>query len=413
MKNNYQCNIYDVIIIGMGASGLFAMANISPHINALGIEKNNIAGKKLRITGGGRCNLTRKGSIKEFPNMFTYPSFVRPILNGFNNKQVMDYFISGGLMLSSEGGKVFPKSKNANDVAEFLLTKIKNIGHSIIFGEEVIDVQFTNDVDRLCVKTINNRYFCKKIVIASGGASFSYTGSDGRLISKIFDIKPFSSGLCPLYIEKNVFSDLHGVSVTVQLKYRKHIVSGGLLFAKGYITGPAVLDISNWVEANDEFRVDFLPNISAEELRQRLTYAIKKSPKKLVKNIVLQDICSDNESISTVRLPESVVKAAFQGIGLSDCIAAELKKADLYSVIHVLKEYKMKIKYKFILDKAMATKGGVKIEDINNKNMSYKADDRVHIIGEAIEVIGISGGYNLQFAFSSAMRAVKDINNLT
>ncbi len=453
--------IIDVIIIGMGAAGLFAMANLPSNISVLGIEKNNIAGKKLRITGGGRCNITQLGNVKHLLNSYTHPSFVRPIINAYNNKKLMQYFESGGLQLDKEGTKVFPKSRKADEVANFLLSKIADKGHLINYGEEVIDIQHINTRNflddnkqykcgegkssiesstncELIVKTNKSTYRCRKIIIATGGASFSYTGSDGKLISKLFDTVSFSTGLAPIYVNKHCFNKLQGVSANVSIKYNKQIFNGGLLFAGKYITGPVVLDLSNWVDVGSEFSVDFLPELSTDKLRQMIREFIQITPKKLVRNIIAQDICkcrmedgyniyqnqrdNDGKGIDKnkldidknriIGLPESIIKFIFNELNLEHCIGAELKKKDLTTIIRMFKEYKFTVREKFPLDKGMVTKGGIKVEDIDNKTMSLTYDSRVYVIGEAIELVGNSGGYNLQFAFSSAMRAINNIESL-
>ncbi len=442
--------MYDVIVIGMGASGLFALSNISSDIKALGLESNEVVGKKLSITGGGRCNLTQTKDVKSLVSSYTHPSFVRPILYSFNNRQLMDYFEENGLPLVVYNTSVYPKSESAKSVVDFFLNQINKRGHKLKYNERVTKIDFSrnktleneyledkmleNDVlceikgnineitdknsnntmdieDVITVETNKGIYKTKSIVIATGGASYKATGSDGELISKHFDIAPFKPAMCYLYFNENIFSRLKGVSIEVQIQYKKRVFSGSLLFAEEFCTGPVIYDLSNYAYIGDEFSVDFIPNISAEKLRKFIVESTQKNPKKLLKNIFM-----DKESIlkhdQFNSVPENFIKLIFEKLNLDKCTCANLKNKDLVRLVDAFKKYKLNIIKKSPIDKAIVTIGGVKIDEIDNKTMYLKSNNRVFVIGEAIELVGNCGGYNLQFAFSSAMRAVKYINKL-
>ncbi len=389
--------MYDLIVVGLGASGLFALANTDKKLNALGIEQNKIAGRKLNITGGGRCNLTKKQDIKDFVNAYTDPSFVRPIIHGFNNEKLIEYFESRGLNTIVDGNKVIPKSQNAKDVTQFFLSEIERRGHRMHFDEEIIDIKAEEE----CIKVMSkaSTYECKNLIFACGGASYVETGSNGRLMKKLFDISPLEPGISPLYVEEKVFDELKGVSHDVTVKYGKKVFSGSLLFTGSYLSGPVILDLSNYIEVGESFQVDFLPEISISDLENMIRERVQKDSKKQLKTAL----------VDLLTMPESIVRRIIDDLNLTEVRLADLKNRDLNQVLQSMKSFTFTVKGKYPLEKAIVSKGGVKAEDIDKKTMSLKSDKRIKVVGEALEPVGNCGGYNLQFAFSSAYRAVNNL----
>ncbi len=397
--------MYDVIVIGLGASGLFALANIDKNIKVLGIDSNKIAGKKLRITGGGRCNLTQTKDVKSLVSSYTHPSFVRPILYGFNNQQLMEYFSSRGFELILEGQRVYPKTQRADSVADFLLNQVFKKGHELRFDEKVLSLDFGENQNKnhnIVVKTSKNEYITKSIIIATGGASYSKTGSDGLLISKYFTIRDFEPALCHMYLKQKYFNQLQGISTRVKIKYADKIFEDEILFAGKFCTGPVIYDLSNYIKYNDDFTIDFMIDISEGELINEIRQVIKAQPKMLVRNAFIDKF--------NYLLPERLIRAIFEMLNLDRCICAEFKKSDFNALIKGCKSCKLSIDKKAPIENATVTIGGIKVDDISNKTMCLKNDDRIMVIGEAIELVGNCGGYNLQFAFSSAVRVAKYIN---
>ncbi len=391
--------IYDVIVLGLGAAGLFALANLDKGINALGIEKNGAVGRKLLLTGGGRCNLTNIDNVKEMVQAYTSPSFVRPIIYGFNNLKTIEYFEQNGLQLIEQNGKIYPKTEKSSTVVSFFRDQITKNGHEIIYNETVLNI--IKGHNHLTLVSANKKYRCRKLVIATGGASYPQTGSDGELISKCFEISDYKAALCPLYISKNIFVAIKGLTVDVVIKYQKLNFTGSLLFAGAMLTGPVIMNLSNYIKSNDYFSVDFVPHMSSESIKALLLEKAKQHPKRRLKTVVQEYI----------GLPDSLISALCSYLDLLYTTMAELKSKDLSNFIAVLKTCTLKVKSKAALSNATVTMGGIRITDIDNKSMQLKEDDRIFVVGEAIEIVGACGGYNLQFAFSSAFRAVKFINN--
>ncbi len=389
--------MYDVVVVGLGASGLFALANIEHNVKALGIEKNKVAGKKLALTGGGRCNLTRTEDVKRIVAGYSHSRFVRPVLYGFNNKHLMEYFESRGLPLTVEDGKVFPKSEKASDVTRFFLKEIEQRGHELRFHEEVLDIVAHEDFVE--VETTVAAYRCKNLIFACGGATYPGTGSDGRLMKRMFDISKLEPALCPLYVEDKTFDILRGVSTTVRVSYGKEIFEGSVLFSGSYLTGPVILDLSNYVQVGEDFVVDFVPEKTAEQLEEDLCILSEKYPKRRLKRLFLE----------VVNMPERVVDILFFTFHLDGVCLVDVKRKAFRRFLEQVKNYRFTVRAKVPLEQAMVSKGGVKLSDLDTKTLALKNDPRIMVVGEALEVVGNCGGYNLQFAFSSAYRAVRGI----
>ncbi len=390
--------MFDVIVVGIGAAGLFSLSVLDRSLNVLAIEKNEVAGRKLKITGGGRCNLTKDYDIKTFPNFYTHPSFVRPVLHGYSNKKLMDYFVSGGLALTIEDSKVFPKTEKAQSVIDFFLGKIEHNGHKMNFSETVVDIEDYGD--KIVVVTDKGRHTTRNLIIASGGKAYKPVGSNTEIIEKLFDTSAFESGLSPIYIDSQAFRDLSGVSMKVKLSFAGKTIEGPMLFAGRYLSGPAIFDASNYLTSGEVFTVDFLPEFNESLLRATIVEKLKEQPKKLVKSIIQMSF----------DLSESFVNAVFSDLKMVDIKAADLKKSDLTKLVQYLKARELTVSSKFALDKAYGTVGGVNVDCIDNKTMALKENDRIYIVGEALEPLGQSGGFNLQFAFSSAMCSVNNIH---
>ncbi len=391
--------IYDVIVVGLGAAGLFAMANLNSDLEVLGIERNRAVGVKLAITGGGRCNLTNDDDLKKLVASYTDPAFARPIIYGFNNQKAVEYFKSGGLPLLNENGRFYPKSQRSKDVINFFLEQINKKGHRFVLNEEIIDIRTSHKAITLTAK--NKTYHCQNLIIATGGATYPNTGSDGKLLKKCFDISPFEAALSPLYVEQSTLNAISGVSLAVIISYHKRHFSGNLLLAGNMLSGPVIYDLSNYIALGEVFQVDFAPQLTRQAIAENIRKIGRQSPKKLVKTAVLE----------VINLPQSFVKALIDALQLQTVTLASLKTKDLTALIELIKTMPLTVQAKAPLVKATVSKGGIKTADIDNKTMMLKRDSRIFVVGEAIELVGACGGYSLQFAFSSAYRAVQYLNS--
>ncbi len=390
--------IYDIVVVGMGASGLFAMANLESKLNVLGLDSQKKAGQKLKLTGGGRCNLTNTENVKHLVKQYTDSSFVRPIIYGFNNEKTIEYFEKIGLKIKEEQGKIYPLSNNAEDVTKILLAEIEKKKHKIKYNEKVCDIKFCDD----CIEVLgqNNVFKSRSVIIATGGASYLKTGSTGELLRKVFGCKEFESGLSQIYIKENVFRNVACVNVKVKLKYKKQNFDGEMLVVGNMLTGPEIMNLSNYIDKGESFFIDFIPYITAEELKNQIVEKGSDNPKKLLKTILSE----------LLDLPESILRSLLEELKIEKIKMAELKGKDLNKFINSCKFKEFRVEGKCPLDKATVSLGGISLTDVDNGKMCWKKDERVYVIGEALDVVGNCGGYNLQFAFSSAYRVAKYLN---
>lgn len=405
--------IYDVIVIGAGAAGLFALANLNCDLKVLCLEKNESAGKKLLLTGGGKCNLTSNEDIKSMLSCYEPMPFARKVLYGFNNKKLVEWFEHAGLRTHSVGKKIFPKSDSAKSVLDTLLKQVELKGHEIRYLHEVVKMDSGGEVIKLKAKkcsrdadNINTEEFrCKNLIVAVGGRAFSKTGSDGQFLNNHFSINEFEPSLVPIYIEEKCFEHLSGVSVQdVKLtSHAKQVFQGDLLFAGRYLSGPVILNFSTRMRAKNltdsRFYIDFLPNLHREELFRTL-YEDMNS-RMLFRNVLTQ----------RVDLPNRLLEALLHRNQIWDRKASELSKKSIYSLIEDLKALELHFLKKADFNTAMSSIGGISTELVNASDMSLKSDSRIKILGEALDLAIFTGGYNLQFAFSSAFLGISNIND--
>lgn len=373
--------IYDVIIIGAGASGLFLAANLK-NKKVLIIEKEKIKGKKLLMSGGSKCNFTNNINIKDFIPKYNNPSFVRPILYKFNNKMLIEWFNKRGLKHTIIKDKVFTKDFDSKSLLNTLLKEIK--------AEILLNTVCRHiDTEEKIIK-VNNKYKTKNLVIASGG--LSYTTNDPLYENLNYEKTKRVPSLTPLHIDDKDFYSLSGISLNAKIKS----LEGSILFAKKYLTGPLILDISSKIKEKDNIYIDFLPNITEEKLNIEL----QKSSKKNIINF-----------LSFTNLPLNFLSLILKKSKVDEKTKKEeLSRDKIQNIIKNLKNYKFKIIKKEGFDKAIVTKGGINTSIIDNKTMALKADKRIYFIGEVLDIDAFTGGFNLQFAFSSAYLCSRNLS---
>lgn len=387
--------LYDVIIIGGGAAGLFLAANLE-HCNALLLEGGKRLGRKLKLSGGGRANLTNTLPLSDLVYGYNDTDFASDIISDFTNVDLIDWFSQRKLETTNEGIYVYPKSFRAADVLSLLANEAKK-RLEIKVNSRVIDFEETNEFVR--VFTENCEYKTKKLVIAVGGASFPQTGSDGILLKKTFDITPFSHALASVRIKEDIFKGIFGVTVDeVTISTQTKTLSRPLLISENLLSGPLILSLSAYLKPRDCFSLSFLKNSKKEHLKS-IMKRIDKSGKKSLKSVVSEDF----------NIAKSVFDALIKDLDIKDIRAAEAGKKGVVRMLDLLSNVQLSVKSLSDLEKSYCTRGGVKLENVDIKNLRAKEYKNVYVIGEALNIDGFSGGYNLQFAFSSAMRVAKSI----
>lgn len=397
------------IVIGGGPAGMIAagVAADDDHEVIL-LEKNEKLGKKLYITGKGRCNITNDKDIEEFiSETVRNGRFLYSAYYGFSNRDLMDFLESLDLALKVEqGGRVFPKSDKASDVTRALSRWLKEKDVRVELHSEVIGI--TRDESVFVVQTKNKRYLADAVIIATGGRSYPSTGStgDGYRFADDFGVATTKTrpSLCPMDLV-NPFPDLAGLTlknVRLTLEQGKHQISqfGDLLFTHRGISGPIVLTLSaeDFSFSSANAVLDLKPAISEETLDMRIVREIQKDPKKQLKNLV------------RALLPQAMVTHVLEQAKLNpEKISGELKREERKMLVDTLKGFSFRIKGLGRFEEAVVTRGGIDIKEINPSTMESKKIPGLYFVGEVLDVDAHTGGYNLQIAFSTGVCAGRSV----
>ncbi|MGI6751169.1 MAG: NAD(P)/FAD-dependent oxidoreductase [Anaerovoracaceae bacterium] len=409
--------IYPLIIIGAGAAGLFAGASIPQKTNGLILEKSSSPGKKLLITGNGQCNLTRGGSIKDFiPCYGNNGRFIRSILYGYNNLTLMNFFQENNVpLLEREDGKVFPKSLKAADILSILVKRCTTNGFTILPSTPITSIKRQDEIFTL--NSNHKEFHAKNVVIATGGCSYPVTGSDGSLFpilaSMGISISPLRPGLAPIHVEDYPYKYLAGVTIpqtiaTINDKI-KASQTGDLLFTHNCFSGPVMLNLSRYAAPKDKLSIDYYPQQSWEQLVAMVISATKhniESPKSNRKQLVtlLYETLSQSAPI-----PKRFIESLCYRCSVHPSkTASTVSNADLKSILRLIKKDEYTIVDRGFKN-AMVTAGGVSLNEVNSKTLESNKYPGLYFAGEVLNVDGDTGGYNLQFAFSSAYAVAKAI----
>lgn len=408
---------FDVIIVGGGAAGLFAGCILAESgVKTAIIEPNRKLGRKLRITGKGRCNLTNNCPADNvIKNILRNPKFLYSALAAFAPADTIEWFEKRGVPLKTErGNRVFPVSDRADDIADALERELKRFKAAII-KDSVSEILSENGMVA-GVKCREKEYFTKNVIIATGGRSYPRTGStgDGYTLASALGhtITPVLPSLVPIVTQERYPADLCGLglkNVTLTLwenSRKKPLFSeiGELSFMPYGISGPLTLSASCFIlpERIDsgEYRIsiDLKPGLTAEQLIKRIQRDFDYLPGE-----------EFEKSLSRL-LPSQLIPVIVELSGISpkkQCnqITKE-EKEQLASLLKNLTFTPMELRP---IDEAIVTRGGIKVSEINPGSMESKLVNGLYFAGEVIDVDAFTGGFNLQIAFSTAYLAAKDI----
>ena len=396
--------IYDCIIVGAGPAGLMAGCHLDK-TNSLILEGESKPAQKLLLSGGGQCNFTHGGDIKAFFGRFgNREKFVRKALSGFTNQEVQVFFKKLGLdSLTREDGKVFPMSMDAWDVFRSLRNRAEQNGISIRTGIKVDSVKYNDGVFH--IKSNRNTFVSKTLILATGGKSYPMTGSDGSgydfakaLGHKII---PPAPALTPVYIQDFKLVDLAGTSfkngLLVHYRDQKKIgqYRGDILITHTGLSGPGILDNSRYMLSGDMLKLSFL---NEGQSREDLEKALLNGNKRQVKTILSEYM--------TKRNAEKLMDLSKVN---KDKICAELGKQDRKSLLKNAEGYSLIIRQLGNMKSAMVTAGGVCVKEVVASSMASKKVEGLYFAGEVLDVDGDSGGYNIQWAFSSGKMAADSV----
>ena len=386
-----------IAIIGGGPAGMMCAIKAAENHQVTIFEKNEKLGKKLFITGKGRCNLTNYCDEREFlKNIVNNSSFMYSSIYSFSPFTTYYYFEELGLPLKVErGNRVFPASDKSSDVIRAYEKKLKALGVKINLNYEVTSIE---KVDGKFI--INGRENFDKVVIASGGISYKLTGStgDGYKFAKDFGHKVIYQvpGLIGINL-KNNFS-LAGLTLkNVELKVLKDkkILSrefGEMLFTHRGISGPIVLTTSSKINRLKDFEIylDLKPALDPEKLDARILRDFHENQNKNLENVM--------KSL----LPRDLIIYVLEGAGISgEKKVNQITKEDRERLVRTIKNFGLKFDSLDDIDRAIVTSGGIDVKDIDPKTMESKKVSGLYFIGEVLDLDGLTGGFNIQIANST------------
>ncbi len=400
-----------VVVIGGGAAGMIAAATAANRgLDVYLVEKNRRLGKKMLITGKGRCNITNntdiEGMVRSIPinGRFLYSAF-----NAFSNWDIVNLLEKLGVKTKVErGGRVFPKSDRASDVVDALAKFVVKSGVNIIQDEVLEVISREGDISHVELKK-GGSFRCDSVIVATGGLSYPKTGStgDGYRFAKdnghtVISTRP---ALVPLEVYEDWVREVQGLSlknigikvldVNGKLVYEDF---GEMLFTHFGVSGPVILSASTCMYDLNKNKytliIDLKPALSMEQLDRRIIRDFEKYSRKIFSNS-LDDL-----------LPKKLIPVI---INLSDISTHkevnQITREERLRLANLLKNLELNIKSFRPIDEAIITSGGVSVKEIDPKTMESKLVDGLYFAGEIIDVNGYTGGFNLQIAFSTGYLA--------
>ena len=376
------------------------------------LEKNSSLGNKLLLSGKGRCNLTNSQDLGYFLKQFSRNGdFLRDAFKKFFNRDLIDFFQSRGLKLKTERQmRVFPVTDRSSSILDVLKKELEKSGAQVICKSKVVDLLTVEGRVR-GVRLDNGKEIpADRVILATGGASYSFTGSDSsgiRLAGKLgHAIIPLLPGLVPLTVEEDYPAKLEGLALrNIRIKFlsgKTRIVSdiGELIFTASGISGPLVVTLSGrvvdlLVRREKVFaEIDLKPALSVQQLDSRLLREFKLNAKKNLKN-TLKEL-----------LPLRLIEVFAQRAGADTYKkCSQVTQKEREGIVSLLKGFRMEISGARPIEEAMVTRGGVSLKDINPRTMESRLVKGLYFCGEMIDVDADTGGFNLQAAFSTGYLA--------
>lgn len=409
---------YDAIVIGGGSAGLMAsIAASRDGASVLLLDKGNKLGRKLGISGGGRCNVTNNKDIDELiKHIPGNGRFLHSSFSNFNNKDIISFFENLGISLKEEdNGRMFPVSDKAKTVVDTLVNQVRKQGVKIILNAPVDHIRYDNGkVVGVRLKSgdvLNSR----SVIVASGGKSVPQTGSTGdgyawaeqagHTITELFPTEVPLTSNEPFITSKELQGvSLRDVALSVWSPKGKKIIEhqGDMIFTHFGISGPIVLRCSQFVvkalkqfgTGNIEVAVDLMPEKSKDEVYIETLKLTEKEPKKSVKNVL------------KAYLPEKLIPLLLQKSGLSDGLTFDnIPKQDWLILSQLIKRFPIRVYGTLSIEDAFVTGGGVNLKEIDPKTMESKLMKGLFFCGEILDIHGYTGGYNITAAFSTGYTA--------
>lgn len=403
-----------VAIVGGGAAGMMAAFSAASSGHQVDLfEHNEKLGKKIYITGKGRCNLTNACDVEDyFGNIVRNSKFLYSAIYTFDNQAVMDFFEEQGLGLKVErGNRVFPNSDHASDVIKALTKALRHVGVKVHLNMDVVELLADGGrikglkYHNFDTKEMGNTYFCDAVILAGGGISYPTTGSDGstwelckKLGHTITPVRPALIGMTAkeCYIKELQGLSLKNISFSV-LRGKKVLYQefGEMLFTHQGISGPVVLTASSKIQDKYfgeklSFEIDLKAALTEEQLDRRIQRDFTENQNRQFKNAISK------------LLPAKMIPVVIDLSGIDpEKKVNSITKEERRALIHVLKHFPGTITGLGNMDEAIITRGGVKVKEVNPSTMESKLVQGLYLCGEMLDVDALTGGFNLQIAWST------------
>lgn len=413
-----------IAVIGAGAAGMMAAyAAATSGASVTLFEKNEKAGKKIYITGKGRCNVTNACDVNDyFANIIRNPKFMYSAIYDFDNQAVMDFFEAKGCHLKVErGDRVFPVSDHSSDIIKAMLFACKDAGVTVLFDTGIDNILYENDQVKSVVTTGGEVIEFDAVIIATGGLSYPTTGStgDGYAFAKSSGHKLVQSypALVPLEIKEPWCKELQGLSLRNVSVVMEQIQSeagsedqnavkkgkrkknrpvyegfGEMLFTHFGVSGPLMLTASSYYEPGTEMRIhlDLKPALTMEQLDKRVVRDFEAGLNKQFINVI--------GSLFPSKLVPVMVKLS--GIDPERRVN-DITKEERQDFVRLIKDVQMTVTGTRGFREAIITRGGVSVKDVNPSTMESKHKKGLYFAGEVLDVDAVTGGFNLQVAWST------------
>ncbi len=407
-----------VIIVGGGAAGMMAAVTAAENGKEVELfEKNDKLGKKLFITGKGRCNITNAADIEEFfPAVSSNPKFLYSAFYSFTNSQTIDFFENLGVRTKVErGGRVFPESDHSSDVIRALEREMEQLGVKINLNAEVKELlpgkpdEDGKMIVRGIVLSSGKKVYGDAVIVATGGISYPSTGSTGdgfRFAGKCgHKVTELSPSLVPMEVKEWYAGELMGLSlrnIEIRItdgKKKLYQEFGEMLFTHYGVTGPVILSASSIVgkrlkQTELTLHIDLKPALAEEQLDKRVLREFEGNHNRQFKNAV--------DSLFPAKLRPVMVELS--GIP-EDKKVHEITKEERRSFVRLIKDFTMTLTGLRGYNEAIITKGGVSVREIDPGTMASKLVDGLYFAGEVLDLDAVTGGYNLQIAWSTGYLA--------
>ncbi|MCI6993394.1 MAG: aminoacetone oxidase family FAD-binding enzyme [Methanobrevibacter sp.] len=389
---------YEIAVIGGGPAGIMAAIAASQNSSSvILLEKNSKLGRKLLMSGGGRCNITNAKPIKKLLKFYPQKNFLKHSFYTLTNEKLLSFFENKGLnFIEEDNNRIFPESEKSKDVLNILIDYLKDVVISYNFEVKSISEDFV----------INDKLKADKIIIATGGMTYPQTGCNiGNYSLTEQPLTDIKYGLSPLITAKDL-SSIAGVTLyDVVISYKKTKVRGNVLISHVGMTGPGIIDLSNEIsevisynllekenpDINFNIAIDLCPDFTREELNEKFNQDFKG--KAMIKNYLKQFLT--NRFIDFF-LNETGIDGETQ--------LSRVNKKSKNRLIENLKRFSFEITG-FNGDLAKVTVGGIDLTNINSKTMESTVVPNLYFAGEVLDVHGPTGGYNLKIAFSTGYLA--------